>query len=142
MQIQRAKKEDCKNVYNLILLLKENLNYNKFEEAYFINIAKDDVYYYLLWENNTPIGFISIIINYQLHHADKVATIEELVIDKKYQGKSYGTLLLKYAIEIAQNQKCDVIELTSNFTREDAHKFYEKNGFEKSSYKFKIDLKY
>ena len=57
-----------------------------------------------------------------------------------YQGKNYGTMLLNYAVKLAKNQKCDVIELTSNFSREDAHKFYEKNGFKKSSYKFKMNL--
>lgn len=75
-----------------------------------------------------------------MHHADKVATIEELVINRRYQGKNYGTKLLNYDIQLAK-QKCDVIELTNNFTREQAHSSYEKNGFQKSSYKFKMNLK-
>ena len=79
-------------------------------------------------------------IYYQLHHADKVDTVEELVINPKFQGKKYGTSLLNYAIELAKNEKCNVIELTSNFSREEAHKFYEKNGFIKSSYKFKYEF--
>ena len=140
MEIKKAKKEDCKNVYSLVSVLKETLDYNKFKESFDNNIGKDDVFYYILWENNNPIGFISVVINYQLHHADKVATIEELVINKQYQGKNYGTMLLNYGVQLAKNQKCDVIELTSNFTRENAHRFYEKNGFKKTSYKFKMNL--
>ncbi|MCR5187112.1 MAG: GNAT family N-acetyltransferase, partial [Clostridia bacterium] len=62
------------------------------------------------------------------------------VINKNLQGKGYGTTLLNYGVQIAKSQKCDVIELTSNFSREDAHRFYERNGFKKSSYKFKMKL--
>lgn len=140
MLIQKAKTEDCKDIYDLVLILKNNLDFKKFENAFNYNLNKENVYYYLLKENDQTIGFISIIINYQLHHADKVATVEELVINPKFQGKKYGTSLLNYAIELAKNEKCNVIELTSNFSREEAHKFYEKNGFIKSSYKFKYEF--
>lgn len=51
-------------------------------------------------------------------------------------------MLLNYAVQLAKNKKCDVIELTSNFTRENAHRFYEKNGFKKTSFKFKMNLNY
>ena len=140
MEIKKAKKEDCRSVYSLVSVLKDDLDYYKFKNSFDINICKDDIFYYILWESDNPIGFISVTINYQLHHADKVATIEELVINKNFQGKSYGTILLNYGIQLARNQKCDVIELTSNFSRENAHRFYEKNGFKKSGYKFKIAL--
>ena len=140
MEIKKAQKEDCKVVYSLMSELKENLDYNKFVKAYESNFNTDSVYYLILWENSVPIGFISIVINYQLHHADRVATIEELVVNKKYQGQRYGTILLDHGVKIAQKLECDVIELTSNFSREDAHRFYEKNGFKKSSYKFKMNL--
>ncbi len=142
MEIKKAKKEDCKSVYSLVSVLKETLDYIKFKKSFDNNICKDDVFYYILWENNNPLGFISVVINYQLHHADKVATIEELVINRKYQSNNYGTMLLNYGVQLAKDQKCDVIELTSNFTRENAHKFYEKNGFKKTSYKFKLNIQY
>ena len=87
MEIKKAKKQDCKRVYSLVSILKENLDYNKFKLSFDNNICKDGVFYYILWENNNPVGFISVVINYQLHHADKVATIEELVINKQYQAK-------------------------------------------------------
>ena len=60
MEIKKAKKEDCKNVYSLVSVLKETLDYNKFKKSFDNNICKDDVFYYILWENNNPIGFISV----------------------------------------------------------------------------------
>ena len=51
MEIKKAKKEDCKNVYSLVSVLKETLDYNKFKKSFDNNICKDDVFYYILWEN-------------------------------------------------------------------------------------------
>ena len=140
MEIRNARKEDCKNVYNLIIELKPNIDYNKFLNAYYANLESDSILYNLLFENGIPIGFISLYIEYQLHHAEKVATVEELVVKKKHRGKGYGKILLEYGIQLAKNNECDVIELTSNFTRETAHIFYENNGLKKTGYKFKMKL--
>jgi len=52
-------------------------------------------------------------------------------------------LAFKSKINNKKNSKennCDVIELTSNFSRKKAHIFITKNGFKKSSYKFKMKL--
>ena len=86
------------------------------------------------------IGFLSLSIGDQLHHAGKIATVEELVLSFDQRGKGYGTMLLNRALAIARENRCKGIELTSNFSRTDAHAFYLRNGFKKSSFKFKKDL--
>ena len=52
-----------------------------------------------------------------------------------------GKSLLNNAINYAKEKGCDVIELTSGFSRESAHRFYERNGLSKGSYKFKMNLR-
>lgn len=66
--------------------------------------------------------------------------MKQIIVSSKYRSNGIGKSLLENAIEYAKNNKCDVIELTSGFSRERAHKFYEKNGFKKGGYKFKMDL--
>lgn len=66
--------------------------------------------------------------------------MEELIISLNYRGKKIGEKLIKKDITYAKENNCDVIELTSNFSRKKAHIFITKNGFKKSSYKFKMKL--
>jgi len=80
-------------------------------------------------------------LDYQLHHTGKVATIEELIVSTLHRSNGIGKTLLDHAISYAKKSDCEVIELTSNFSRERAHNFYMKNGFKKGSFKFKLELK-
>ena len=69
-----------------------------------------------------------------------MATVEELIINDRFRNHGIGKMLLNEAINCARVNNCRIIELTSNFSRERSHKFYEKNGFNKESYKFKMNL--
>ncbi len=141
MIIRECTKHDIKDVYNLICELEdETINYSNFEVVFKSKIADSRNHYSILQDNNLILGFISVNIDYQLHHEHLVATIEELVVTAKLRSQGYGKALLDYAINLASSLNCEVIELTSNFTRLKAHDFYERNGFDKSSFKFKYPL--
>lgn len=141
MEIRKCLNTDINDVYDLICQLEEKkFDYNMFKEAYQSKINDSKNYFIVGVEKNNVIGFLSLVINFQLHHAGKVATVEELIVSSKYRGNGIGSFLLKNAINYAKKNKCDVIELTSNFSRETAHRFYEKNGLNKASYKFKMNL--
>ena len=45
-------------------------------------------------------------------------------------------MILDYLKDYAKVGMCENIVLSSNFQIEDAHKFYEKQGFEKKSFVF------
>lgn len=141
MEIRRCKETDIREVYNLICELEETeFDYTKFK-AVFDNKIKDNKNNYILAvEDKKVLGFLSLNIDYQLHHINKVATIEELVVSSNYRSGGIGKLLLEEAIHYAKDNHCEIIELTSNFSRERAHNFYIKNGFEKNSFKFKMEL--
>lgn len=141
MKIRKCKETDILEVYNLICELKDKtLDYSNFEIAFKSKLMNDKNYYIVGIENNKIIGFLSLNIDYQLQYASKVALIEEFIVSSEYRSKGYGKELLNKAINEAKNNKCYIIELTSGFSREKAHKFYENNGFKRISYKFKIEL--
>ncbi len=73
----------------------------------------------------------------QLHRAKKTSFIDDLIVKEEYRNKGIGKLLLQNAINYAKQQDCEVIELTSFLSNENAHRFYENNGFKKHSIKFK-----
>lgn len=142
MRIRKCINSDVNYVYDLICELKnKEFDLDIFEKIYNKKIQDEKNYFIVAIEKNEVIGFLSVVIDYQLHHADKVATIEELIVKSKYRNNGVGKLLLNSAINYAKEKNCDVIELTSGFSRKTAHEFYEKNGFNKGSYKFKRNLK-
>lgn len=142
MGIRNCLDTDVEEIYNLICELKnKEMDFNKFKEAYYHKINNGNNYFIVETKENKIIAFLSLVIDYQLHHADKVATVEELIVSSKYRRNGIGKSLLDNAINYAKEKNCDVIELTSGFSREVAHRFYEKNGFNKGSYKFKMNLK-
>jgi len=141
MELRECAESDVRDVYDLVCELKESeLDYRGFEAAFGDKINDKTMRCILAAEGGKAIGFLSLNIDYQLHHAAKVATIEELVVNAEHRGRGVGGLLLESAVQHAKDAKCDVIELTSGIARERAHKFYIKNGFAKSSLKFVMGL--
>lgn len=55
--------------------------------------------------------------------------MENIHIDKQYQGQGIGTWMIQQAIAIGREKGCKIIQLTTNKKRFRAHTFYEKLGF-------------
>jgi PhnO protein len=137
MEIKKCDESYVNAVYNLICELENTkFNYDNYKTAFYEKLKNNNNYYIVGIEENEIIGFLSLNVDYQLHHASKVATIEELIVKNRNRGNGAGKQLLDNAINYAKKNECDVIEVTSNLSRERAHNFYIKNGFNKSSYKF------
>ncbi|WP_143262073.1 GNAT family N-acetyltransferase, partial [Allokutzneria sp. NRRL B-24872] len=50
------------------------------------------------------------------------------------------TQLIEWAVEESRREGCALVQLTSDATRIDAHRFYERLGFEASHVGFKLPL--
>lgn len=57
------------------------------------------------------------------------------------RGQGIGATMIAFCLEKAKEQGCRQAQLTSNAARLDAHRFYERLGFQKSHFGFKIKLK-
>lgn len=142
MEVRSCKCDDINVVYELICELEEcQFDYEKFKLVYRSKLNNEKNHYFVAIYDKMIVGFISIYIDYQLHHEDKVATIEELIINNKYRSMGIGKILVEHAVALAKKQQCEIIELTSNLKRLRAHQFYQNNGFIKSSYKLMRILK-
>jgi GNAT superfamily N-acetyltransferase len=51
-----------------------------------------------------------------------------------------GTTLMEWAVEESRARGCTLVQLTSDKTRADAHRFYERLGFANSHEGFKLKL--
>ncbi len=63
--------------------------------------------------------------------------IEAVRIHADERGSGLGTQLIEWAVEESGRQGCSLVQLTSDATRADAHRFYERLGFEASHVGFK-----
>ncbi|MGW2302426.1 GNAT family N-acetyltransferase [Streptomyces sp. NPDC001809] len=66
--------------------------------------------------------------------------IEGVRIHAEERGSGLGTRLIEWAVEESGRQGCRLVQLTSDVTRTDAHRFYERLGFEASHLGFKKSL--
>jgi GNAT superfamily N-acetyltransferase len=66
--------------------------------------------------------------------------IEGVRIHADERGSGLGTQLIEWAIDESRRQRCQLVQLTSDATRTDAHRFYERLGFEASHVGFKRSL--
>ncbi|MER6057090.1 GNAT family N-acetyltransferase [Streptomyces albidoflavus] len=66
--------------------------------------------------------------------------IEGVRVHADERGSGLGTLLIEWAVETSRAEGCRLVQLTSDATREDAHRFYERLGFVASHVGFKLQL--
>ncbi|MFF5648877.1 GNAT family N-acetyltransferase [Streptomyces collinus] len=66
--------------------------------------------------------------------------IEGVRIHADERGSGLGTQLIEWAIDASREQGCQLVQLTSDRTRTDAHRFYERLGFTASHTGFKLQL--
>ncbi|RAJ66486.1 N-acetylglutamate synthase-like GNAT family acetyltransferase [Streptomyces sp. Amel2xB2] len=68
------------------------------------------------------------------------ALIEAVRVHADARGDGLGTRLVQWAIDEARALGCVLVQLTSDATRIEAHRFYERLGFEASHLGFKMQL--
>ncbi|AMM09649.1 Transcriptional regulator [Streptomyces albidoflavus] len=66
--------------------------------------------------------------------------IEGVRVHADERGSGLGTLLIEWAVETSRAEGCQLVQLTSDATREDAHRFYKRLGFVASHVGFKLQL--
>lgn len=68
------------------------------------------------------------------------ANIEAVRVDSALRGRGVGSWLMRRAIEAAKARGCALVQLTSDESRKDAHRLYERLGFTGSHRGFKLRL--
>ena len=56
--------------------------------------------------------------------------IQSLVVDKALRGSGLGRMLIERIEHVARSKNCDSVVLSSRASRNDAHGFYERLGYD------------
>ena len=97
----------------------------------------NDDYFTLVYEDGGEIcAFITSVREISLEIGE-YWRILALAVKNEYQGNKIGTTLITLVESNARAQGAELITLSSQFKRTEAHEFYEKLGYEKTSFTFK-----
>jgi len=142
MSIRPSKESDEASVYDLItLLMGFSLDRESFHDVFVQNLRDDTVLYYAAESEGCVVGFASLHIVPQLHHAGLVGEIQELIVQETFRGKGTGAQLVLRLEQEAQKRGCVSIEVTTKNYRVDAQQFYEQVGFTRTHVNFTKNLK-
>ena len=138
MTTRFATQEDVRVIYGFINELENTVfDYDTFEKYYFENLEnKNNIYLVATDTVKNVIGFCSSHGQILLHHQSLVFEIQELFIATDYRDRKVGRFLLQALEDILKQQGHELLEVTSNKRRKEAHRFYINNGFAESHFKF------
>jgi ribosomal protein S18 acetylase RimI-like enzyme len=87
-------------------------------------------------EKGAVIGVLTTSMMNVLHRPQPVGRISMLVVAEDVRGGGIGAALVAEAEKRLAAKGCGLVEVTSNRKRLRAHAFYEKLGYERTSYRF------
>ena len=83
------------------------------------------------------VGTATLLLEFKfIHNGGIVGHIEDVVVDKKYQGQKIGEKIISHLLEIAKMEKCYKTILDCV---DDVKPFYEKIGFKHNANALRFD---
>lgn len=110
----------------------------------FAEIAGDpnNILYAALDDAGMPVGMFQLSFLPGLSYGGAWrAQIEGVRTRTDRRGEGIGAQMMEFAIEQARKRGCRLVQLTTNTARADAHRFYERLGFEASHLGMKLTLR-
>ena len=82
------------------------------------------------------IGLVSAELVPYFPNGSTICRVTGLVVSTRHRGRGVGEKLLTGAADFAREHHCSGIEITSGEHRLDAHRFYQRLGFSRTSFRF------
>ncbi|WP_183576635.1 GNAT family N-acetyltransferase [Mucilaginibacter sp. X5P1] len=132
MSIRNAKISDAEAIRNLL----EQLDYPTpdgfVEEKLPLLLDHPDQILLVYEKQGKAVGMISIHFVPQIALTGDFANISYLAVDENVRGERIGAKLEEYCTRLAAERKCDRIFVHCHIRREDAHRFYDRQGYQES----------
>ncbi|WP_263376153.1 GNAT family N-acetyltransferase [Granulicella aggregans] len=89
----------------------------------------------------------AVVGTYELFIMDNMAkrgrrsgVVEDVMVLPEYRGRGVGRAMMQDAMERCRRAGCYKLTLSSNLSREEAHRFYDALGFTRHGYSFVVEL--
>jgi PhnO protein len=137
VMIRRSNAADCGDIYEMICdMEKETLDRNVFDLIYLEQLNNENMLCLVSEDGGGVRAFINLRFEMQLHHCERICEIMEFVVKDGYRDRGLGAAVLEAAFRAARENGCAQIEVACNQLREDAHRFYIREGMNNFHYKF------
>ena len=140
MEIRELKTDDLESLLELYIQLSDINKGYSYEKA--LAVWQNEI------ENNKSIKYFGAVDNGKVvstcscaiipnltNNAKSIGFIENVVTDENYRKQGLAKKVIDKAVEFAKSNDCYKVFLESGIARTEAHKFYEKIGFETGSKK-------
>jgi GNAT superfamily N-acetyltransferase len=87
------------------------------------------------------VGYVAAAIRHSVTVDEGQGELVALVTDEQHRGQGIGTALLKSVEQWFAEEGISELRLTSHQRRSEAHRFYERNGWEATGLRFKKKLR-
>lgn len=91
---------------------------------------------YIAEASGIVIGVMSLIYFDYFPTTQKICRITAIVVDESQRSQGIGSKLIEFAEFESKKRKCVGLEITTSIKRHETHAYYEKLGFEKTSYRY------
>ena len=140
LRIRPADRGDCAAISGLIA----QLGYEATEVEVLGRLAEMDAEQRLVLVaelDGAVVGCLSTSVMRVLHRPAPVGRISMMVVDQAVRGRRIGAALVRCAEKALHERGCYMVEVTSHMRRADAHRFYERLGYERTSVRLARELR-
>jgi glucosamine-phosphate N-acetyltransferase len=136
MIIRKLKKKDIKGFIETLSALTD---VDLTEEQAIKIMKKRSTITYVGIVKRVVVATASLMIDQKFIHGGSLAGyIEDVAVNKNYQGRGFGTKIMRHLIRYAKELGCYKIMLCC---KESIEPFYEKLGFKKSNSSMRLEVK-
>ena len=134
------RKYESKDISAIRDILENDLGYNceldKLNDRIDEMLKRGNYQIFVACDRDKVVGYIGCVSYLAFELDNEGMKIIALAVSKEYRRKGIGTKLLKTAEQWAKENNIEIILLNSGLPREEAHAFYESQGYFKKSYGF------
>ena len=130
--------DQLRRVWPIMRQLRSNIS----EDEYLARIegARAEGYrLFVLMEGDEPHGLIGWRLVNDLA-SGRSLYVDDLIVDERKRGRNHGQTLIGFARKSALDENCLAIRLSSAMRRKRAHAFYDREGFDRGGFAFKLNL--
>ena len=84
-------------------------------------------------KNGKIVAMVNVLYTISTALGNRVAILEDMIVDEGYRGQNIGSSLINFTLSHLKEHGFKRVTLLSDDDNFQAHKFYDRHGFSKSS---------
>jgi AraC family transcriptional regulator of adaptative response/methylated-DNA-[protein]-cysteine methyltransferase len=139
INFRKAKIEDipvlCELLWELFSQEVEFTPNKKIQEKALKKIIEDENIgdIFVAVKENKVVAMVNVLYTISTALGEKVAILEDMVVSQNYKNQKIGSSLIEFALDYLKKNSFKRVTLLTDSDNFNAHNFYKKHGFIKSS---------